>query len=161
VLGPEAIAATREIAKARPVTADSRYQLASFAGVTVAKPNEPELAAATGLPIGSVEKAERAAKALLKRLRAEAVLVTRGREGMVLVTARGVDRIEPHGRREAIDVTGAGDTVISTLTLGLALTGSLLACARLANVAGGLVVQKPGTATVTVDELEQALAEKP
>jgi bifunctional ADP-heptose synthase (sugar kinase/adenylyltransferase) len=86
------------------------------------------------------------------------VLVTRGREGMVLVPREGeVVRIASHGSKDAVDVTGAGDTVIATLTMGLASGGTLEAAARLANVAGGLVVQKPGTATVTPDELAAAM----
>jgi rfaE bifunctional protein kinase chain/domain len=157
VLARESIAAACECAKQRPVTVDSRYQMAAFIGVTVAKPNEPELGTATGLPIGDATLVERAARALRKQLSAEAVLVTRGREGMVLVTPRGSDRIAPHGPRDAVDVTGAGDTVIATFTIGLAVGASMAAAARLANVAGGLVVQKPGTATVDLDELGRAM----
>ena len=140
VLGPEVIAAVCQSAKGKPVAVDSRYQLAAFTGVTVAKPNEPELSAATGLMVGDTAAAEAAGRALRKTTRAEAVLVTRGREGMVLLTESGIELIRPHGRREAIDVTGAGDSVIATLTAALAVGGTVSAGARLANVAGGIAM---------------------
>lgn len=157
VLGRETIAASCELARELPVTVDSRYQLHAFRGVTVAKPNEPELATATGLPIGTQAQVEKAARTLVRALGSEAVLVTRGREGMALVTPTGLERIAPHGARDAVDVTGAGDAVIATFTSFLAAGGALLAAAKLANVAGGLVVQKPGTAAVTLAELRGEL----
>ncbi|MBS2029670.1 MAG: bifunctional hydroxymethylpyrimidine kinase/phosphomethylpyrimidine kinase [Deltaproteobacteria bacterium] len=157
VLGPETIAAACQAARAIPVTVDSRYQLHAFRGVTVAKPNEPELAAATQLPIGTAAQVEKAARALVRNLACEAALVTRGREGMVLCTATGSEHLAPHGARDAVDVTGAGDSVIATFTTFLAAGGALTTAARLANVAGGLVVQKPGTAAVTLTELRHAL----
>jgi rfaE bifunctional protein kinase chain/domain len=157
VLGPETIAAAGVIARTRTVTVDSRYQLAAFRGVTVAKPNEPELAHATGLSIGTPVLAEKAAQALRRALGAEAVLCTRGREGMVLITDEGRERIAPHGARDAIDVTGAGDTVIATFTTALAAGAAFSGAAALANVAGGLVVQKPGTAANSLAELRAAL----
>lgn len=157
VLGREAIGVACELARALPVTVDSRYQLHAFRGVTVAKPNEPELQSATGLPVGTPAQAEKAAKNLVRALGSEAVLVTRGREGMVLVTPEGVERIAPHGKRDAVDVTGAGDAVIATFTTFLAAGGALSAAAHLANVAGGIVVQRPGTAAASLQELRGEL----
>jgi rfaE bifunctional protein kinase chain/domain len=158
VVSARLIARLCAAAGGKRVVVDSRYQLAAFSGALVLKPNEPELAQATGLPTGTEAEAELAARALLARSGALAVLVTRGREGMVLVPREGeVVRIASHGSKDAVDVTGAGDTVIATLTMGLASGGTLEAAARLANVAGGLVVQKPGTATVTPDELAAAM----
>ena len=157
VLGPECIELTAELAAAVPVVVDSRFNLAAFKRVTVVKPNEPELARASGLPIESLAQVERAARSLRKSLGCAAVLVTRGREGMALATQGELEHISPHGNPDAVDVTGAGDTVIAAFTAGVAVGGSLLAAARLANVAGGLVVAKPGTAAVDLDELAAAL----
>lgn len=159
VLTAPLIAELRAIAKAGTcVCVDSRYQLAAYAGVTVAKPNEPELGAATGLPVGPLEATLRAARALQRRLGAGAVLVTRGNSGMALLEKGRAPQLWPvHGPAEAVDVTGAGDTVIATLTLALAAGASLAEAASLANVAGGLVVQKPGTATISPAELRAEL----
>lgn len=142
-----------------PVCADSRFALATLGGVTVVKPNEPELAALTGLPVSTDGDVDRAAAAALERLRCQVLLVTRGRKGMV-VYQRGERpvRLPVHGPKEAVDVTGAGDTVIATFAVAVGAGASFVEAARLANVAGGLVVQKPGTATVTRPELARELA---
>lgn len=154
---------TREVVRALakrgvPVCVDSRFSLAAFEGVTVCKPNEPELASLTGLPVASDTDVDRAAKAALERLGCKVLLVTRGRKGMV-VYERGARpiRLPVHGPEEAVDVTGAGDTVIATFAVAVGAGASFVEAARLANVAGGLVVQKPGTATVTRQELAREL----
>lgn len=148
----------RELASEVPVCVDSRYGLELFQGISVAKPNEPELEALSGVRIRSEADVEKAARALLKKLDAKAVLVTRGRLGMQLVEAEAESRlIPPFGPSHAVDVTGAGDTVLATFSSGLAAGLSMFEAAWLANVAGGLVVQKPGTATCSFDELEQGL----
>lgn len=142
-----------------PVCVDSRFALSEFHGVTVCKPNEPELATLTGLPVGSDREVDRAASAALERLGCQVLLVTRGRKGLV-VYERGQRpvRLAVHGSEAAVDVTGAGDTVIATFALAVGAGASFLEAARLANVAGGIVVQKPGTATVTRPELSRELA---
>ncbi len=142
-----------------PVCVDSRFALSEFGGVTVCKPNEPELETLTGLPVGSDREVDRAASAALERLGCQVLLVTRGRKGMV-VYERGQRpvRLPVHGPEDAVDVTGAGDTVIATFALAVGAGDSFLEAARLANVAGGIVVQKPGTATVTRPELSRELA---
>jgi D-glycero-beta-D-manno-heptose-7-phosphate kinase len=159
VVGDEVRAALRELAaQGLPVCVDSRYALASFVGVTVCKPNEPELESLAGRPVRTDEELLDAGRAALRRLQCKALLVTRGRHGMVLFGADGsVERIPVHGMKEAVDVTGAGDTVVATFALGLAAGGSYLQAAQLANVAGALVVQKQGTATVSREELQAAL----
>ena len=142
------------------VCADSRYDLLKLKSLTVCKPNEPELQALTGLPVSSKAELVRAGQAALKLLRCKALLVTRGRNGMTLFRPKGeIDWIPVHGAQEAVDVTGAGDTVVAALTLGLAAGGSLLDAVQLANAAGARVVQKQGTATVSREELEQELLE--
>ncbi|MGH9478459.1 MAG: PfkB family carbohydrate kinase, partial [Terriglobales bacterium] len=88
----------------------------------------------------------------------EHLLITRGRDGMALIEAGRPLRMLPvHGSRQALDVTGAGDTVIAVFTAALAAGASGEQAATLANIAGGLVVMKPGTATVSAGELEAAL----
>ncbi len=154
-LGPAAVEALRRLRRGGvAVCADSRYQIRAFGGVTMVKPNEPELMAATGMSLAEPGGLERAAKALLRRLECEELLVTRGRNGMSLFR-RGLAPVDlpAHGSKEAVDVTGAGDTVGATFTAALAAGADALAAARMANVAGALVVQKPGTATVSREEL--------
>ncbi|MDY7229988.1 bifunctional heptose 7-phosphate kinase/heptose 1-phosphate adenyltransferase [Hyalangium rubrum] len=155
VVGDEVRTVLRRLAgEGLPVCVDSRYALAAFSGVTVCKPNEPELEQLTGRPLRTEADLMEAGHAAVKRLGCRALLVTRGRHGMVLFdTDGGVDLIPVHGAKEAVDVTGAGDTVIATLSLALAAGASMGAAARLANVAGALVVQKQGTATVSRSEL--------
>ncbi|HZZ86480.1 MAG TPA: PfkB family carbohydrate kinase [Anaeromyxobacteraceae bacterium] len=137
-----------------PVCVDSRYQLRAFAGLTTAKPNEPELEAASGVKLDGPASLDRAARALLRKLGCDELLVTRGRNGMSLF-AKGAPAVHlpAHGDREAVDVTGAGDTVGAAFTAARAAGASPLDAARLANVAGALVVAKPGTATVSRAEL--------
>lgn len=142
--------------KARAITlVDSRYALATFEGMTACTPNEPEVEALLGVRIGDDPQAlERAGRELLRRLRCDAVLVTRGSRGMALFERdRPTDHIPIVGTDQIADVTGAGDTVIATFALALAAGASCREAARLANYAGGLVVMKRGTATVTAQEL--------
>jgi rfaE bifunctional protein kinase chain/domain len=155
VVGDEMREALRRLAAdGLPVCVDSRYSLTAFSGVTVCKPNEPELQALVGRPLRTEAELVEAGREAVRRLECRALLVTRGRQGMALFDAEGgVDLIPVHGAKEAVDVTGAGDTVIAALSLALAAGGSFGAAARVANVAGALAVQKPGTATVSRDEL--------
>jgi D-glycero-beta-D-manno-heptose-7-phosphate kinase len=142
------------------VSVDSRYQLPRFTGVTAATPNEAELEQLTGVVVDDERAAEKAGRQLLERLDARIVLVTRGSRGMALFERDGASSfIAIHGTDEIADVTGAGDTVISTFSLVLASGGTPLEAASLANVAGGVVVMKRGTATVSPAELRQALGE--
>ncbi len=140
------------------VTVDSRYQLPRFSGVTAATPNEAELEHLTGMPVDDERAVEKAGRALLDRLDARLLLVTRGSRGMALLERDGGTAFIPiHGTDEIADVTGAGDTVIGVFTLALACGAQPADAAALANVAGGLVVMKRGTATVTPEELRHAL----
>ena len=145
----------------KPVTLDSRYSLLDYRGarITAATPNEPELEALYHARIGDDRRAlERLGRRALRHLDLRALLVTRGKDGMVVFEpGRPVEEIPVYGAPEAVDVTGAGDTVIATFTLALAAGASFLDAARLANYAGGIVVMKRGTATVTQAELLSAL----
>jgi len=141
------------------VTVDSRYQLPRFSGITAATPNEAELEQLAGGGAADDERGvEKSGRQLLERLDARMLLITRGSRGMALLERDGGTTFIPiHGTDEIADVTGAGDTVISTFTTALAGGASPLDAATLANVAGGIVVMKRGTATVSPAELSQAL----
>jgi len=142
-----------------PVTVDSRFGLLHFRGMTAVTPNEPEVEEALGITIGhDRRKLEAAGRTLLRRLGCAAVLVTRGSDGMALFEGgRPPLHIPIHGSDEVADVTGAGDTVIATFTLALAAGASASEAARLANYAGGIVVMKHATATVSAEELLAAV----
>lgn len=140
------------------VSVDSRYALGKLSGFRAAKPNEPELATLTGLPVEDDRALCRAVEEGLRLLDSQVLLVTRGRRGMALLERGGsVELLAAHGTRAAVDVTGAGDTVMAAFTLGLAAGATARMAAELANVAGSLVVQKPGTAPVTAEELAAEL----
>ncbi len=159
-IGPPVQDALRRLRrKGLRVCADSRYALRSFTGFTMVKPNEVELEAASGMSVSGPGGLERAARSLLRRLGAEMLLVTRGRNGMSLFRA-GLPpvHVPAHGLRDAVDVTGAGDTVAAAFCAGLAAGADPVDAARLANVAGALVVTKPGTAVVTREELAAELS---
>jgi rfaE bifunctional protein kinase chain/domain len=144
------------------LTVDSRYDLPRFAGVTAATPNEAELAQLSGAAVDDERAVDKAGRQLLERLDARMLLVTRGSQGMALLERDGATSFIPiHGTDEIADVTGAGDTVIGVFTVGLASGLLPLEAALLANVAGGLVVMKRGTATVPRAELARGLDERP
>jgi rfaE bifunctional protein kinase chain/domain len=143
-----------------PLLVDSRHRLLDYHGMTTCTPNESEVEQILGVRIDDDPEAlERAGRAVLRRTRSEAVLVTRGSRGMALFQPRQETRHIPiFGSDEVADVTGAGDTVIATFALALAAGGSFHESARLANFAGGLVVMKRGTATVSSRELADAVS---
>jgi D-glycero-beta-D-manno-heptose-7-phosphate kinase len=142
-----------------PILVDSRYDVQAFRNVTTCTPNESEVEQMLGVRIGDdLEALERAGREMLAQLGMQALLITRGGRGMALFEPGLPTRHIPIvGSDEVADVTGAGDTVIATMTLALAAGASFYDAARLANYAGGLVVMKRGTATVPVDELRAAV----
>lgn len=140
----------------RTLTAvDSRFAMTSFAGAATATPNEEEFERAIGKPTpADLKLFEKEAESLRKKLGLKALLVTRGSRGMALFEASGKPvHIPVAGKDEIVDVTGAGDTVIAAYVLSLARGASYEEAAQIANVAGGIAVQKPGTATVSGQEL--------
>jgi D-glycero-beta-D-manno-heptose-7-phosphate kinase len=145
--------------RAIPILIDSRYDLLKYRGLTACTPNESEVEQILDTKIGDNVKAlERAGRDLLKRTRMNAVLITRGSRGMaVFEPDRPTVHVPIYGSDEVADVTGAGDTVIATMTLAIAAGGSFYEAARLANYAAGLVVMKRGTATVSPQELREAI----
>jgi D-glycero-beta-D-manno-heptose-7-phosphate kinase len=143
----------------KPVTLDSRYRLLDFEGVTAATPNEPEVEEALGIRIGHDEKKLlEAGERLIRHMQLESLVITRGRDGMVAFEKDGAPLAVPiFGPDQVVDVTGAGDTVIATFTAALAAGADTADATRLANFAGGIVVMKRGTATVSNKELLAAI----
>jgi rfaE bifunctional protein kinase chain/domain len=142
-----------------PVLVDSRYQLMKYRGLTACTPNESEVEQALGVSIDDNPRTlERAGRQILAETKMEAVLITRGSHGMALfVPDQPTVHIPIFGSDEIADVTGAGDTVMATLALALGSGADFASAARLANYAGGLVVMKRGTATVSAEELRAAV----
>jgi rfaE bifunctional protein kinase chain/domain len=144
-----------------PCIVDSRYNVMAYAGVTVVKQNESEAAAAVGLQAIGGTRLYEAGKTILQKLSAKAVLISRGPDGMTLFESSGaVIDIPVSDKSEVYDVTGAGDTVVAVMALALAGGASYAEAACLANFAAGVVVRKPGTATLTPDELIIAVNKK-
>jgi rfaE bifunctional protein kinase chain/domain len=146
-----------------PVVLDSRHRMLQYSGVTAATPNEPEVEEALGLRIGQDWSRLRAAgEQIMTQMKLQSLVITRGRDGMVAFAGRHkpVD-IPIFGSDEVADVTGAGDTVIATFTAALAAGASPEEAAHLANYAGGIVVMKRGTATVSQQELLHAVEQAP
>jgi len=142
----------------KPVLVDSRFHLSKFTGFTAATPNEDEVEHLIGRSIASTDELELAAKNLKDQLGHRALLVTRGARGMMLLDGNDAPlHIPAVGAQQSVDVTGAGDTVIATFALAVASGASFADAARLANYAGGLVVMKRGTASVTATELEHSI----
>lgn len=137
---------------------DSRYRLGDFRGLDGATPNEEEAEALLGKAIEDApEPLGEAGRALRGALGAGFLLVTRGSRGMSLFEERGAAHLPVYGTDQVADVTGAGDTVIGTFALALAAGASPLEAALLANYAGGIVVMKMGTATLSREELALAV----
>jgi D-glycero-beta-D-manno-heptose-7-phosphate kinase len=160
LLDEHAIAAVRETQRVKniPVLVDSRFRLSDFSGFTAATPNQDEVEHLAGTPIDSSTKLEASAQSLKQKLGYKALLVTRGGRGMMLLQdGESPLHIPAVGAEQAVDGTGAGDTVIATFALALASGSSFVDAAHLANHAGGLVVMKRGTASITAAELEHSI----
>ncbi len=142
----------------KPISVDPKIEhFQSYQGVSCITPNIHEAKGGMHrVKVNGKEDTQKLGKDILKALRAESVLITQGEEGMTLFEKARVTHI-PTMAQEVYDVTGAGDTVISVLTLALACGASYVEAARLANLAAGIVVGKLGTATVSPQELQGAL----
>jgi rfaE bifunctional protein kinase chain/domain len=159
-VGPGAVPMLRRaLAVKAPILVDCRFRLTAYVGVDAATPNEEELEAIAGGPLGESRAAlDAAAEALRERLRCRTLLVTRGSRGMALYEAGAAATMIPvHGTDQVADVTGAGDTVLAAFSLAMAAGAAPLEAALLANFAGGVVVMKMGTAVVTPRELQDAI----
>jgi len=146
-----------------PVMLDSRHRILEYSGITAATPNESEVEEALGIRIGdNWDRLLAAGEQIADEMKLESLLITRGKDGMVVFPRRHkpVD-IPIYGSDEVADVTGAGDTVVATFTAALAAGATAEEAAQLANYAGGIVVMKRGTATVSRQELADALEKAP
>ena len=146
-----------------PIVVDSRYRLLQYSGVTAATPNEPEVEEILGVRIGKDwNKVVAAGQQLMSRMKLQSLVITRGHDGMVAFDHKHKPADIPiFGSDQAADVTGAGDTVIASFTAALAAGATTEEAAQLANYAGGIVVMKRGTATVSREELLHALEQSP
>ena len=143
-----------------PVLVDSRFRLLDFPGFTSATPNEDEVEHVVGKRLTDAAALEAAGAELRARLGYRALLITRGSQGMLLLEENAEPlHVGVVGAHEAVDVTGAGDTVIATYTLALASGATFREAVHLANHAGGLVVMKRGTAFVTRQELHSSITQ--
>lgn len=157
---PELITAVLEKARRRrlPVIVDPKIpNFPQYRGVTVITPNAYEAASATGMTLTDEAAVERCGRAILRQLRCQAVLITRGEHGASLFEQAGATTHIPAMAKQVFDVTGAGDTVVGTLALGLGAGAPMREAAALANYAAGVVVGVVGTATVTLDDLRRVL----
>jgi rfaE bifunctional protein kinase chain/domain len=142
------------------VAVDPKVQhMSLFRGVAVVAPNHHEAAAAARILVRQEADLLRIGRCLLQRLKARAVLITRGEQGMSLFEAAKPVTHIPTFAQEVFDVTGAGDTVMAALSLALATGAPMAAAAILANYAAGVAVGKRGTATVSREELLRAIAD--
>lgn len=159
VLGADVAQRLIAAAKAlgRPVIVDPKgTDYSRYAGADIVTPNRRELAEATGLSLTTESSIVAAAQVLLQRHNFGAVLVTRAEDGMSLITPDAI-RHYPGEAKEVFDVSGAGDTVVATLAAALASQVPLFEAARLANIAGGIVVGKVGTAIARPNEILAAI----
>jgi D-beta-D-heptose 7-phosphate kinase/D-beta-D-heptose 1-phosphate adenosyltransferase len=159
-IGPELLHALAE-ARAHEdftwVIDPKRAHFPYYRRASLMKPNREEAGEAAGVDIRDEGTLRAAGERLLERWQTDAVLISRGEEGMALFKPGGVVRQFPTVAREVFDVTGAGDTVLATCALALGAGGTLEEATVLANHAAGVVVGKVGTATVAADELRAAL----
>ncbi len=154
LIGAPLIAALRGFKHKAVITADPKPQnIGAFVGVDCIAPNAAEAESASGVTVKTDADLARAARVLMDRTKAKHVLITRGEHGMTLFSPGSRPLWVPAMARQVYDVSGAGDTVMSTLTLALAAGAPIERAVTLANVAAGVVVEKLGTATATPEEI--------
>ncbi len=153
----------------RDLVADSRIVLGVdpkknnfdlYKGIDVITPNHHEASAFSGIEIVDDETLVRAGKQILRHLKCRSVLITQGKDGMTLFEKKGTPVHIPTVARKVFDVTGAGDTVISSFCLGLAAGMDLTSAAVISNFAAGIVVGEVGTSTVKAEELKRVIHER-
>jgi rfaE bifunctional protein kinase chain/domain len=144
--------------KQKNIVVDSQGKLSKFQNALILTPNQPEAEDVVGYKIKDKESLERAGSDLLKMTNAQGVLITRGPEGMSLFEKNG-DRthIPAFNKTEVFDVTGAGDTVVATLSLALASGIPMKEAILLANLAASIVIRRFGTSTTSLEEMKQVL----
>jgi rfaE bifunctional protein kinase chain/domain len=141
------------------ITVDPKFHnFFEYKQVTVFKPNRKETEEALGVRLNDQTSVEQAGRSLIQRLEAENVLLTLGERGMTLVEGGGQMTHVPTAARKVADVSGAGDTVISTLTMMLAAGGSIREASMLANLAGGIVCGEVGIVPINAVELRKSVS---
>ncbi len=154
VYGCMSIAAENKV----QVVVDAQNDFSRFKGAALITPNQPDTEAAVGFKVDSKESAEKAGRKMLEISGSKAVLLTRGGEGMILCQAdHPVYELPAFNKSDVFDVTGAGDTVVATMTLAMVTGASMFEAMALGNLAAGIVVRKPGTAVTNQVELLSAL----
>ena len=150
------IARTRQVGKTLIVD-PKRRELADYSGATILTPNRAELSLATGMPCETDEQAEAAAQRVREATGAE-VLLTRSEKGMSFFPAQGDAIHLPTMAKSVFDVSGAGDTVVALIAVGLAAGLPMIEAMKIANHAAGVVVSRFGTATLSLEELAASIA---
>lgn len=164
VITPELLKTVVSLAKKHkiPVLVDPKEKnFQYYRGVTALTPNKKEAISAFGAANGRIPELSEVGKGLLRKFSAEAILITLGEEGMALFEKKGTVTKIPTAAREVYDVSGAGDTVISVFGLALASGATMREAAVISNLAAGIVVGKLGTATLTREELRNAINGSP
>lgn len=160
VITADLVQALRELRQERPfrlIVDPKKPNFSHYAGITLATPNLNEASEAAAIEIRDDASLHRAGQRLLDKWDAEAILITRGEQGMTLFSRQAKARHFPTAARQVFDVTGAGDTVVAACALSLAAGATLDQAALLANHAAGVVVGKIGTATLNPTELRRAM----
>ncbi len=161
LLGPALCSRMIELARdaGRQVLVDPALgrEHSQYRGATLLTASRQEAAAAVGFPVETASDAARAAQRLLDDLALEAVVITLDNEGAYLAT-KDMNELAPARARHVYDVTGAGDVILATLAVSLAAADDYVTAVHLANVAGGIEVEKFGAATVTISEIEREIA---
>jgi rfaE bifunctional protein kinase chain/domain len=143
--------------KGKKVIVDSRHNLFKFRHIATGTPNETEAGPLVNIEEYEEEDVKKIGFELMKLVKSKGMIITRGSKGMLVFEKKNVEKIKAYGSDEIVDVSGAGDTVSSIVAAGLACGASLYDSAYLANIGGGIVVMKRGVATVSPDELKEAL----
>jgi rfaE bifunctional protein kinase chain/domain len=140
------------------IIVDAQDDFTRFQNVSLLTPNQPDVEAAVGFPITSKDDLQKAGEELLLLTGAEAILITRGKDGMTLFqNKKPMIELPALNKSEVFDVTGAGDTVVATMALALVTGSTYLEAMALGNLAAGIVVKKPGTATTNQKEMLETL----
>jgi D-beta-D-heptose 7-phosphate kinase/D-beta-D-heptose 1-phosphate adenosyltransferase len=156
----DAIAAVCGRRKVAYVVDPKKQNYEHYRFATLITPNKNEASEASGMPIQDELSLREAGKKLMRKWRAQAVLITRGAEGMTLFRSRSSVTHFPTESREVFEVTGAGDTVVAVCALALASGAGYADAAVLANLAAGLVGDEVGTVAVPVEKLRRIIEER-
>ncbi|MBZ0188929.1 MAG: bifunctional hydroxymethylpyrimidine kinase/phosphomethylpyrimidine kinase, partial [Candidatus Obscuribacterales bacterium] len=154
------IQACRNVARQSKILliVDAQSGFERFEGCSLITPNQPDTETALGIKIDSSANLKKAGNDLINLSGAEAILITRGAEGMALFQKnQDMEELPPFNKSEVFDVTGAGDTVVATMALALVSGSNYLEAMALGNLAAGIVVKKSGTSVTSQKEMLDTL----